>query len=265
MKRIPIFSLLFVMLFSLVMFADEETDESLNKDKESQARELAQEVLAGRQVRVRVYNDWKKGPRAYKLVTVELDGLSFKCDSVTEAFGQMSESAVIVVAGEDQTDEAVALVVDSFVYAELYTYKKGGSFYIWPEHYQDSKYTWWVFEDADRSPIPNVKVEIFIGSNGYAGNWPCVWLGNATLDEKGRLKSLMLISVLREFSFLVHHPDVAGKIFGVYGHRAHYISLFGEDDEANAIVMPSLDKIDHGLLYRIEARLLLPSCPRPHS
>ena len=207
MKRIPIFSLLLVTLFLLATFADEETGESLREKKQRQARELAQEVLTGRQVRVRVYNDWKKDPRAYKLVTVKLDGLSFQCDTVKEAFGQMSESAVIVVAGEDQTDQAVAAVIDNFVYAELYKYKKGGRNFIWPEHYRDSKYTWWVFTDADRDPIPNAQVEIFIGNDRYSDNRPRVWLSSATLDEKGRLKPLMLVSVLREFSFLVHHPD----------------------------------------------------------
>lgn len=207
MKRIPIFSLLLVTLFLLATFADEETGESLREKKQRQARELAQEVLTGRQVRVRVYNDWKKDPRAYKLVTVKLDGLSFQCDTVKEAFGQMSESAVIVVAGEDQTDQAVAAVIDNFVYAELYKYKKGGRNFIWPEHYRDSKYTWWIFTDADRDPIPNAQVEIFIGNDRYSDNRPRVWLSSATLDEKGRLKPLMLVSVLREFSFLVHHPD----------------------------------------------------------
>jgi len=207
MKQITISSLLFVLLFLPAAFADEEAEESLRKEKESQARQLAQEVLAGRQVCVRVYNDWKKYPRAYKLVTVELDGLSFQCDSVIEAFGPMSESAVIVIAGEDQTDEAVALVLDNFVYAELYTYKKGGSFYIWPERNRDSKYTWWIFNDADHEAVSNAKVEIFIGSDKYSGDRPCVWLSNAALDEQGRLKSLVLVSVLQEFSFLVHHPD----------------------------------------------------------
>ncbi len=235
MKRIPIFSLLLVTLFSLAAFADEETGESLREKKERQARELAQEVLTGRQVCVRVYNDWKKGPRAYKLVTVELDGLSFQCDTVTEAFGQMSESAVIVVAGQDQIDEAVAAVIDNFVYAELYMYKKGGSFYIWPEHYRDSKYTWWIFEDADREPIPNAKVEIFIGSDRYSDNRPCVWLSNATLDEKGRSKPLMLASVLREFSFLVHHPD-CGEI------RTRHGPVFYPDESCVKYTVPALPK-----------------------
>ena len=207
MKHIPIFSLLFVLLFLPAAFAGEEAEESLRKDKESQARELAQEVLAGRKVCVRVYNDWKKAPRAYKLVAVELDGLSFQCDSVIKAFGPMSESALIVVAGQDQTDEAVAAVIDNFVYAELYTYKKDGRIYIWPGHYRDSKYMWWLFQDADLDPIPNVEVDIFIGSDEYSGDRPHVWLRKAMLDEKGRLKPLMLVSVLREFSFLVHHPD----------------------------------------------------------
>jgi len=207
MKHVTISSLLFVLLFLPAVFADKEYGEFLREDQENQARELAQEVLAGRNVCVRVYNDWKKDPRTYKLVTVKLDGLSFQCDSVAEAFGQMSKSAVIVVAGQDQTDEAVALVIDNFVYVEFYSYKKGGHFNIWPEHYRDSKYSRWIFNDADHETVPNAEVEIFIGSDKYSGDRPRVWLSNATLDEQGRLKPLVLVSVLREFSFLVHHPD----------------------------------------------------------
>lgn len=47
MKHIQIFSLLFVLLFLTATLADEERDESLREDKEKQARELAQEALAG--------------------------------------------------------------------------------------------------------------------------------------------------------------------------------------------------------------------------
>ena len=85
MQRIPTFSLLLSLLFSLAMFADEEQDESL-REKQRQARELAQEVLTGRQVRVRVYNDWKKDPRVLdndKLLQVicwELQGIKIPED-----------------------------------------------------------------------------------------------------------------------------------------------------------------------------------------
>ncbi|MHC4323931.1 MAG: hypothetical protein ACYSUX_06635 [Planctomycetota bacterium] len=235
MKHIPIFLLLFVLLFLPAAFADEETGESLREGKESQARELAQEVLDGRQVRVRIYNDWKKNPRKYKLVAVELDGLSFQCNAVKEAFGPMSESALIVVAGQDQTDEAVALVIDNYVYAELYSFKKGGNFYIWPEHYRDSKYTWWIFEDADRNPISNAKVEIFIGSERYSVNNTRVWFSSATLDEKGRLKPLILISMLREFSFIVHHPDCGET-------RAREDSIYYPDESCLKYTVHALPK-----------------------
>jgi protocatechuate 3,4-dioxygenase beta subunit len=235
MKRISVFLLLFVILFSAAISADEETGTSLSTDKENQAMALAQEVLAGRQVRVRVYNDWKKDPRAYKLVSVELDGLSFQCDAVTKAFGQMSESAVIVVAGQDQTDEAVALVIDNFVYAELYEYKKGGSFHIWPGSYTNSKYAWWIFEDADLNPILKVEVEIFIGSDRYSVNNTRVWFGNAALDEKGRLKPLILVSKLREFSFFVHHPD-CGKV------SARDDPVFYPDESCLKYIVPTLPK-----------------------
>jgi len=203
------YAAIFVILSLLLVPAlgDEKTEESLREEKEGLARELAQEVLTGRKVCVRVYNNWKKAPRVYKLVAVELDGLSFQCDSVAEAFGPMSESAAIVVAGQDQTDEAVAAVLDNIVFTEYYSDTKGRSISILPGRYRGKEYTWWIFQDAARDPVPNVEVDIFIGSDEYSGDRPRIWLKKAKLDEKGRLKPLKLVSALREFSFLVHHPD----------------------------------------------------------
>ena len=217
MKHIHIFSLLFVLLFLTATLADEERDKSLLEDKERQARELAKEVLADRKVCVRVYNDWKKDPRAYKLVAVELDGLSFQCDSVIKAFGPMSESAVIVVTGQDQTDEAVAVVIDNFVYAELYTYKKGGSFYLWPSHSDTKGSTEWFVTDALGLPIPKASVEIFV--RRISDEDTHIYLHTATTDDQGCLEVPYLTGSLRVLSFTISEPNYGISLIDRHIHE----------------------------------------------
>ncbi len=218
MKHIFIFSLLLVMCFLSVTFADEEPENSRRSreekqarqqelhQKRTQARELAREVLDGRQVVVRVYNNWQKDVRAFERVTVQLKELSVGLDAVESAFGEMSESAVIVVTAEDQKDEAVAAVVGDFIYAE--PYKKGKSFSIWPEHIGDIADKWHVFKDALGNPIPHAAVEIMIGQ--YAAFWnkgPRVSIRKTKLNDKGRLRTFKSTSTLNKPSFMVWHPD----------------------------------------------------------
>jgi hypothetical protein len=194
------------MLFSLATFADEESAESL-REKERQARELAQELLTNRQVRVRVYSDWKKDPKAYKLVAVKLDGLSFQYDTIEETFGPTSKSAVIVVAGQDQSDEAVAAVLQDFVYVETYKHEKGRSFSVWPKHsdrQQNRKPC--VFKDSLKNPVPNATVEIWMGIDRHLDSGPRILITKVKLDEKGLLQPPGFISSWHP-SFIVHHPD----------------------------------------------------------
>jgi len=209
--------MLSMLLCLPVTFADKGTGESLNLAKERQARELAQEILTGRKVCVRVYNNWKKDPKAYKLVTVKLDGLSFQCDAVSEAFGQMSDSAVIVVTEQDQTDEAVALVLDNFVYAELYALKKGKNFDIWLGHLDIKDSTEWFVSDALGLPLTKAIVEIFI--RGSQENNPYIYLSTATTDEQGQVDVPDVIGSLKYLSFIVSKPDYGTSLIDNYIYR----------------------------------------------
>lgn len=233
MQRIPIFSLLLVMLFSLAMFADEESAESL-REKEARAKELAQEILTGRQIRVRIYNDWKKDPKAYRLVAVKLDRLSFQYDTIKENFGPMSKSTVIVVAGQDQSDETVAAIIGDFIYAAQY--KEKASFYLWPPYFDDRGYRWDVFRDAHKEPIPNAMVEIMIGREPYQYKGPRISIRKVKLDEKGRMKPLMPTSSLNYFSFMVSHPDYGGDMVWAK------LSYMAKDEKVRVHVVPILPR-----------------------
>lgn len=218
MKHALILSLLLAIVFLSATFANKEPESSQRSreeerakqqelyEKRRQARELAREVLDGRQVVVRVYNNWQKNPRAFERVSVQLKELSIGLDAVKSAFGEISESAIIVVTAEDQKDEAVAIVLGDFIYAELY--KKGKSFSIWPEHLGKIAEKWHVFRDALGNPIPNATVEIMIGLQaGFWNKGPRVSIGKVKLDEKGRLKPPKSTSTLCQFSFMLFHPD----------------------------------------------------------
>jgi len=217
MKDIVISLLLFTVLSSSTAFADPQqpaTNPNQQakaaqedfRDKERKVRQLAEEFLDGRQITVRVYKDWQADPAAFKLVSVPLKGLSVELTSVESAFGQMSDSTVIVALGDDQKDEAVAAGMEDFMYAE--PYRSGSSLSIWPKYFGQRRYKWFTFTDDTREPIPDATVEIMIGSNPYWWNdTPRVLIGKAKLDEKGRLKPVRASSTFSAFSFKVSHPN----------------------------------------------------------
>ncbi|UCG56798.1 MAG: Ig-like domain-containing protein [Phycisphaerales bacterium] len=71
-----------------------------------QARDLASQALEGRQVVVRLYKDWKKDPRAYEVISVPVDDLEVRFDSVRLVF-------VRGIAPPQAAREALAQAVES--------------------------------------------------------------------------------------------------------------------------------------------------------
>ncbi len=230
MKHIPIFSLLFVLLFLPAAFADEEAEESLRKDKERHARGLARENLAGRQVLVRIYNDWQTDPRAYKLIGVSLSDLSVNFDVVRKAFPGISDSAAIVISGRQQKDEAVAAVIGNSVYAERY--KKGKRFSIRPSHSGTKSSTEWIVTDALGFPFPKATVEIFI--RGLQEEDPYIYLQTATTDEQGQLDIPDPTGSLRFLSFTISKPNYGISLIDrhIHEHRELIVPFVSRTTEA---------------------------------
>jgi hypothetical protein len=168
------------------------------------------------------------------LVPAELDGLSFQCDAVKETFGPMSDSAVIVVTGEDQSDEAVATVLEDFIFAAKYKEKE--YFYPWPPFFDDHGYRWDVFRDAHKEPIPYAIVEIMVGSEPYQDKGLRISIRKAKLDEKGRMKPFMSTSSLKYISFMVSHTD-----YGSDTARAR-LSHIAKDEQMRVHTVPVLPK-----------------------
>ena len=212
MKRISTFLLLLVVLFGAFVEAAAAGPERLPEEpnnpeqdlhaKEKQARQLAEEVLQGRPIAVRIYDDWQVDPRAHKLVSVRLTGLSLGMDSVESTAGRISKSAVIVVLGQDQKDAVVKALLADTVFARAYG--QAESIYLWPPFLQDPGDKWWVFNDALGAPIPDAAVDVRILD---CNNGAYVSLGKFSLDDQGRLRRLTRINPLSKFVFLVSHAD----------------------------------------------------------
>lgn len=223
MKR-TLFISVILACFSTQLLAQQNTNKA-------EVKKLAQEVLAGRNVQVRVYNNWQADPRAFKLVPVQLSGLTIDCNDVKTAVGKMGRSAVIVVTAADQTDEAVAAVIGDFVYAELY--EKAKSLSIWPASFSDQPDNSWIVTDALGSPIPNAKVEIWLCAAMDKG--PRVAVGQVMLDKQGRLKKPNLTGSLKRFYLIVSHPEYGQAIVDqyLYNQTSIVVSLVRIGTEAD--------------------------------
>jgi hypothetical protein len=214
MKRTYTFALLFVVWVSSGAFVEaaaagperapgepNNIEQDL-REKEKQARQLADQVLQGRPIVVRIYDDWQVDPRAHEQVSVRLTGLSLGMDSVESAAGRISKSAVIVVLGQDQKDAVVKALLADTVFARAYG--RAESIYLWPPFLQDPGDKWWVFNDALGAPIPDAAVDVRILD---CNNGAYVSLGQFTLDDRGRLRRLTRINPLSKFVFVVSHAD----------------------------------------------------------
>jgi hypothetical protein len=207
MKRNTKFSFLvpaFVTVFFLLGSAlgDEKSSELLPAT-ERPTRQLTRGDLDGRNVLVRVYNNWQTDPRAYKLISVPLSELAVSFDAVRQALPGISDSAAVLLFGRQQKDEAVAEFIGDSIYAERY--EKGKRFYIRRSISDIIGSTDWTVTDALGLPLTKASVEVFI--HGIAGEGPRIYLLAVTTDEQGQFKIPDLVGELRFLSFAVSEPN----------------------------------------------------------
>jgi len=202
MKRISLFLLLFVTLFLVSASADEKSNVSFYKE-ESQTRRLAEQMLTGSKIVVRVYNNYHADQRAYKLLSVPMTGLSVHHSAVKEAYPDINKSDIIVIVARDQLDKTASAIIDNFVYADTYDPKKIWS--IWPNWSRIPDYKYLLFTDALGDPIPGASVEIMLSRNPRNSEY--IYLDKAVLDTKGRMKPLILSGSIFNLVFVVSHPQ----------------------------------------------------------
>ena len=164
---------------------------------------LCQEDLNGRNVLVRIYDDWQTDPRAYKLINVPLSRLSVSFDAVRKAFPGIKDSAAVVVCGWQQKDEVVAKMLGGSVCAE--SYKKGKMLSIRPLLPGQGGSSELNVSDALGLAFPKASVDIFV--RGPADDDPRIYLSTAGTDEQGLFEVPVLKGGLRFFSFVVSKPN----------------------------------------------------------
>ncbi len=178
-------------------------------NSEAEVRELAREVLNGRTAVVRLYIDWKTDPKAYKTMTVPLDGLDVVFDTIRQgAGGSVPMDATVVVVPDDQQDEAIATVMDGCLFGE--PYRADGRITLWPGPVSRIQQSPCLFEDALRQPIENAEVQILLADTPYDHLARVrLWIADAKLDKNGRLSSPKASASCRlcSFLFVVNHPD----------------------------------------------------------
>ena len=171
-------------------------------EMENPTRDSARLSMLGRKALVRVYKDWKADPRAFDRIRVTLTDLGIRFDSVEAAVPGLDESAVLVLAGADQDDDAVGRTIGNFVYTE--SYGKAKIHTISYGRFDRPDPEPWTFKDALGNPIPEASVEIFL--RDFSGKAE-IYVGKSSTDERGRLVIPNLDGSLRHLGFVVSHPD----------------------------------------------------------
>lgn len=226
MKNKSVFLLLLAAFFSRGICAGQTPDISL-REKERQARELAKEVLNGREIVVRVYDDLENDPLEYKTLRVRLEGLSFSYKKVKEIFPDISESTVIVILGTDQTDPAVVAVLGNYICSGNFQADRSQN--IWPELSNDYRYL--IFTDALGNPIPDAKLEVRAFLIPRSRSRPEdieVTVGTAVLDSHGRYNSPIWGNLNYGLRYIISHPN-----YGTVSVRFHR-----GPDASNIYVLP---------------------------
>jgi hypothetical protein len=173
---------------------------------------LCQDDLEGKDVLVRIYNNWQTDPRAYKLINVPLSRLSVSFDAVRKAFPGIEDSAAVVVCGRQQKDEVVAKMLGDSVCVERY--KKGQKLRFRPLQSGSDGSSELNVTDALGLAFPKASVDIFV--RGPGDNGPRIYLSTADTDEQGRLQVPVLTGELRFFSFVISEPNYGIALIDPY-------------------------------------------------
>jgi len=180
---------------------------------ESRPRKLLEQTPAvDRRLAVRIYNDWQTDPKAYKLISVPSSGSSVSFDAVREVFPGIKDSAVIVVSGRQQKDEAVAAVMGDSICAERY--KKGKRFSIPSPNSGTKGSTEWAVTDALGFAFAKASVDIFV--RGVSSEGPYIYLHTVATDDQGLLEVPDLTGGLRYFSFIISKPNYGVSLLDRY-------------------------------------------------
>ncbi len=197
MKRLGLGLIFVAVVTSVVRWCDAGGTDA-EREARKQVYQLAEEMLAGRSLLVRIYKDPAAHPDAFQRVIVPLKGSTLSLDAIKSVSGPIPEKAIIVVLGSDQTDRQVIAVLAGFVFVREYR-PRAEPLYLQPRFFDDPGHEWWTFLDAMGQPIPEASVEIGVYT---AMREARVIVDKGTLDAQGRLKRIK-----GNFAFTISHPS----------------------------------------------------------
>jgi hypothetical protein len=164
----------------------------------------ARSALEGRNLVVRVYQNLEVNPEKFIKVSVPINNSMLQLPAIKAVYPSVSRLSSLFFQTADQTDKTIASALDGSVF--LTQYSDDAWYPQWFFGDISKPYNpYWTFLDAQRMPMAGASVEIRITAYGMMPDSPSVLVGHATLDEKGRLKSI--VPGGGSIVFAVQHPE----------------------------------------------------------
>ncbi|HUT28532.1 MAG TPA: hypothetical protein VMX13_01980 [Sedimentisphaerales bacterium] len=152
--------------------------------------------LDGREVVVRVYDDWKQDPWVFQSTTVPVIGQTVHFD-----FDYPDPQPIVVILADDQYDPNVKEAMGATVYAA--PYKQGLTYTL--GRYFGTQYRQRTFVDGLGNPFVGATAKIYLKS-GWS-NGQTIGLSQVTLEETNVLKVPAASGPLKTFCIVLSHPE----------------------------------------------------------
>jgi hypothetical protein len=189
--------------------------------------EQTKRLIEGKKLVVRVYPNLYEEPEKYVKTSVHVMNSSLQLSEIKAAFPLASRFSYIFFQASDQTDPFIASALDGIVLLTSYSENP------WPLQMQTSNKPYdpyWTFLDAFGKPMAGASVEIRLLTSSGTNDAPSVYVGNATLDDKGRFQRIL--SSGGPLNFVVQHPR--------YGVAS--VSFISNNNDSNIYVVPLAPK-----------------------
>jgi hypothetical protein len=165
--------------------------------------------LDGREVAVRVYENWRQDPRAFEKAAVEIEDQTVGFD-----LNDVNEETIVVILADEQEAPNIRAALGDTVYAELYKpglrYKLGN----YNRYSQQNKLRQVV--DGLGNPVVGTTVEVYLRSA-----WPeryRIALGEVFLEDTNLFKVPIACGSFDTFPIVLSHADYGTVHAEIYRH-----------------------------------------------
>jgi len=177
------------------------------------------EALAGKDIVIRLYSNWKTDPDAFEKAYVEFQGLGFKI-----ADEQIDDSTVVVILGADQYEQALKERLGNTVHIWQYSSIKARQTSLGDYSNSGQGDSQLSLLDGLGNPLANAEVKLYL--HNLSDKQPRISLGTFKLNDNGQLPLLQPRGHLSFMSFSVSHPDYGlAMIKGVHARAGEEIHI----------------------------------------